>query len=436
MKPERWQQIKILLQSALEREPNQRAAFLAEACADDESLRSDVESFIGSYEQAGDFIEAPAFELMADSLTNLKGASFIGQSFGPYQILEHIGAGGMGDVYLAEDVRLGRKVAVKVLPVGFTRDHERVRRFQQEARSASALNHPNILTIFEIGEVDSRHFIATEFIEGETLRQRMVKSHLEINEVLDVAAQVASALMAAHQAGIAHRDIKPENIMLRRDGFVKVVDFGVAKLTEPKTGETEAVTLLNTKQGTVIGTAHYMSPEQARGLQIDARTDIWSLGVVLYELDAGSVPFRGATSSDVIASVLDREPTTLARFCPEVPQELEWIVKTALRKHRDERYQTIRELMTDLKSLVRKLQFEEELARSVDDRESADILRRSSYASSETDRAVDRSSEQRSNKVIDSLAILPMSNESGDPGMEYFSDGITESMIDALSQLP
>src|SRR5205807_2152147 len=392
MTPERWQQIKTLLQAALEREPDQRAAFLAAACADDESLRSDVESFIGSYEQAGDFIEAPAFELMADSLTKLQGASFIGQSFGPYKILDHIGAGGMGDVYLAEDVRLGRKVAVKILPAGFTRDNERVRRFQQEARSASALNHPNILTIFEIGQIDARHVIATEFIEGETLRQRMVRSHMEINEVLDVAVQVASALMAAHQAGIAHRDIKPENIILRRDGFVKVVDFGVAKLTEPKTGETEAVTLLNTKQGTVIGTAHYMSPEQARGLQIDARTDIWSLGVVLYEMVAGSVPFKGATSSDVIAAVLDREPTTLARFCPEVPNELEWIVKKALRKHREERYQTVRELMTDLKSLVRKLQFEEELARSVDDRESADIPRRSTYASSETDRAGAQSS--------------------------------------------
>src|SRR5437763_10747065 len=219
MDAERWQQIKALLQSALEYGPKQRAAFLAEACAGDQSLRRDVDSFIFSYEEAGDFIEVPAFELMGESLTNVHGASIIGQSFGPYQILEHLGAGGMGDVYLAEDVRLGRKVAVKILPVGFTWDNERVRRFQQEARSASALNHPNILTIFEIGEVDSRHFIATEFIEGETLRQRLVKSHMEINEVLDVAVQVASALMAAHQAGIAHRDIKPENIMLRRDGF-------------------------------------------------------------------------------------------------------------------------------------------------------------------------------------------------------------------------
>src|SRR6266404_3272060 len=435
MKPERWQQIKALLQAALEREPGQRAAFLAEACADDESLRRDVDALISSYEQAGDFIEAPAFELMAESLTTLQGISFIGQTFGPYKILEHLGAGGMGDVYLAEDARLVRKVALKILPVGFTWDNERVRRFQQEARSASALNHPNILTIFEIGEVDSRHFIATEFIEGETLRQRMMKSHLEINEVLDVAVQVASALVAAHQAGIAHRDIKPENIMLRQDGFVKVVDFGVAKLMEPTTGESEAVTLVNTKQGTVIGTAHYMSPEQVRGLQIDARTDIWSVGVVIYEMVAGSVPFKGATSTDVIASILDREPTTLARFFPEVPNELEWIVKKALRKHRDERYQTIRELMTDLKSLVRRLQFEEALARSLDERESADILSRSSHASSETDRAGAQSPEQRSRQVIDSLAVLPMTNESGDPGMEYFSDGITESIVKTLSQL-
>src|SRR5213080_507048 len=209
MTPERWQQIKTLLQAALEREPDQRAAFLAAACADDESLRSDVESFIGSYEQAGNFIEAPAFELMADSLTNLQGVSFIGQSFGPYTILDHIGAGGMGDVYLAEDVRLGRKVAVKILPVGFTRDHERVRRFQQEARSASALNHPNILTIYEIGQIDSHQFIATEFVEGETLRQRMIKSPMSMSELLGLATQIASALTAAHQTGIVHRDIKP-----------------------------------------------------------------------------------------------------------------------------------------------------------------------------------------------------------------------------------
>src|SRR5437588_1850710 len=411
MDPEYWQQIKILLHSALERPPAERPAFLDQACSGNPTLRSQLEALLASHERTDDFIELPAFEVMADILADEQRESLVGRTIGRYQILEQLGTGGMGEVYLAEDKHLLRKVALKVLPAFFTRDRERVRRFQQEARAASALNHPNILTIYEIGQIDSRHFIATEFIEGQTLRQRMAQTQIKIVEALDVAAQVASALAVAHHAGIAHRDIKPENIMLRQDGFVKVVDFGVAKLTEPKTGESEAATLLNTKQGTVIGTAHYMSPEQARGLQIDRRTDIWSLGVVLYEMIGGRVPFEGATSSDVIAAVLDREPTTLARFCPEVPNELEWIVKKALRKHREERYQTVRELMTDLKSLVRKLQFEEELARSVDDRESVDIPRRSSYASSETDRPAAHLTARSSRQVIDSLAILPMTNE-------------------------
>ncbi len=358
MNAERWQQIKVLLQAALEREPEERATFLATACAGDDRLQRDVDTFIHSHEQAGDFMEDPAFELMAESLTNARAASFIGRSFGPYKILEHLGAGGMGDVYLAEDERLGRKVALKILPAGFTRDHERVRRFQQEARAASALNHPNILTIFEIGEIDSRHFIATEFIEGETLRQRMVKSQMEISEVLDVAMQVASALTAAHHAGIVHRDIKPENIMLRHDGFVRVVDFGVAKLTEPKTSESEAVTLLNTKQGTVIGTAHYMSPEQARAQKMDARTDIFSLGVVLYEMLTGRVPFGGQTMTDVLASILMLEPSPLSQSAPEAPEELQRIVHHALRKDKEERYQTATDLLTDLKSVKQELEFE------------------------------------------------------------------------------
>src|SRR5260370_29518574 len=224
MKPERWQQIKALLQAALEREPNQRAAFLAETCADDESLRRDVDAFISSYEQAGDFIEAPAFELMAESLTTLQGISFIGQTFGPYKILEHIGAGGMGEVYLAEDARLGRKVALKMLPAYLTAEDETVRPFQQKARAPSALNHPNIITIYEIVEMDSRHFMATGIIDGETLLERLKAGLMKIHDALHVAVQVASALCAAHQAGIVHRDIKPGNIMLRTDGIVKVLD--------------------------------------------------------------------------------------------------------------------------------------------------------------------------------------------------------------------
>src|SRR5882762_2094460 len=359
MNPERWQQIKSLLHSALERAPGERAAFLDEACAGTPSLRSEVESLIVSYEQAGGFIESPAVEFMADSLGD-KTESLAGQSFGPYQINARIGTGGMGEVYLAQDSRLGRKVALKMLPDYFTRDDERVRRFQQEARAASALNHPNIITIYEIGEIDSRHFIATEFIEGETLRRRMTRSQMEIGDVLDVATQVAWALSAAHQAGIAHRDIKPGNIMLRPDGVVKVLDFGLAKLTEQKGDDLEAATLVHTKQGIVMGTAHYMSPEQARGQKMDARTDIFSLGVVLYEMVTGRVPFAGQTMTDVLASILMLEPPSLSQSAPEAPEELQRIVHSALRKNKDERYQTAGELLNDLKALKQRLAFERE----------------------------------------------------------------------------
>src|SRR3989442_1383564 len=279
MKPEHWQQIKILLQSALERDPDQRSAFLAAACAGDESLRKEVESLIISHDQAGAFIEDPAFEVLADSLADNQAESLIGQTIGRYQILEQIGAGGMGEVYLAEDRHLLRKVALKMLPTYLTRDDELVRRFQREARSVSALNHPNILTIHEIGQVDSYQFMVTELIVGETLRQRLTRAPMKIEEALDIGSQVASALCAAHHAGITHRDIKPENIMLREDGIVKVLDFGLAKLTERKDGDSEATTLFHTKQGMVLGTAHYMSPEQARGLPLDERTDVFSFGV-------------------------------------------------------------------------------------------------------------------------------------------------------------
>ena len=357
MTPEHWQQIKSLLHSALEREPAERAAFLDDACAATPSLRSEVESLIVSYEQAGGFIESPAVEFMADSLGD-QADPLAGQSFGPYQINTRIGTGGMGEVYLAQDSRLGRKVALKMLPEYFTRDDDRVRRFQQEARAASALNHPNILTIYEIGHIDSRHFIATEFIEGETLRERMAKTQMKVGEVLDVATQVAWALSAAHQAGITHRDIKPGNIMLRPDGVVKVLDFGLAKLTEHKGDDLEAATLVNTKQGIVMGTAHYMSPEQARGLKVDARSDIFSLGVVLYEMLTGRVPFGGQTMTDVLASILMLEPPSLSQSAPEAPEELQRIVHSALCKNKEERYRTTGELLIELQALKRELEFE------------------------------------------------------------------------------
>src|SRR6266849_3548447 len=241
-----------------------------------------------------------------------------------YRIVSKIGEGGMGEVYLAQDTKLDRKVALKILPADVAAHPDRMKRFVQEARAASSLNHPNIITIHEIGETASGHFIGTEFIDGETLRERMSRGGVELSDTLDIVLQVASALTAAHGAGIVHRDIKPENIMLRRDGIVKVLDFGLAKLVEQKESasvDMEAPTrpVVNTEPGMVMGTAIYMSPEQARGMKVDARTDIFSLGVVIYEMVAGRLPFEGSNTNEIMASILgDKDPQPLARYSTEV----------------------------------------------------------------------------------------------------------------------
>src|SRR5437773_1080843 len=252
-----------------------------------------------------------------------------GTKLGRYEIRSKIGAGGMGEVYLAHDTKLDRKVALKILPAEVAAHQDRMRRFVQEAKTASGLNHPNILTIYEIEQIDSVNFIATEFIDGVTLRQRMRNAPMKLREVLDVAVQIASALSAAHAANIVHRDIKPENAMLRRDGIVKVLDFGLAKLTEQSgsTVDTDAPTAaqVNTDSGTVMGTARYMSPEQARGQKVDARTDIFSLGIVLYELLAGRAPFVGTNAIEVLGAILNHEAEPLS--APDVPRELEHIVE-------------------------------------------------------------------------------------------------------------
>jgi serine/threonine protein kinase len=291
-----------------------------------------------------------------------------GTRLGRYEIRRPIGSGGMGEVYMAQDVRLERTVALKILPEGVSTDQQRMRRFEQEARAASALNHPNVTHIYEIEEENGYHFIAMEYIEGNTLRQHMAASPLRLHEALDIAQQITAALSAAHAAGIIHRDIKPENVMIRRDGYVKVLDFGLAKLTERHSVmDTEAPTraLVNTGPGMVMGTARYMSPEQSRGLEVDARTDLWSLGVVLYECVAGRPPFEGSTASDVISAILSKEPPPLARYARDVPESLEWIVTKALTKDRDERYQTAREMLVDLRRVKQKLEVEAEIERSV-----------------------------------------------------------------------
>lgn len=291
-----------------------------------------------------------------------------GTRLGRYEIRAKIGEGGMGEVYRALDTELDRVVAIKILPEKLAADQQRLQRFIQEAKSASALNHPHILTIHEIGTSGPVHFIATEFIDGETLSER-IREGMRLVEILEFGSQIASALAAAHAAGIVHRDIKPDNIMVRRDGYIKVLDFGLAKLTDPKGSVTdpEAPTraMVNTGAGTVMGTANYMSPEQAKGTVVDERTDLWSLGAVLYEMVARHLPFVGETPTETISLILQREPAPLHRFASDVPEELDRIVTKALTKDLDERYQSAKDLLIDLRHLKRKLEVDAEIDRTV-----------------------------------------------------------------------
>jgi eukaryotic-like serine/threonine-protein kinase len=354
MTPEKWHRVKELFESALERAPDERPAFLDHACDGDKSLRSEVKSLLASFNEGESFMERPAVALAAESLSDFQSESLIGQTIGHYRVTREIGSGGMGEVYLAQDTRLGRSVALKLLPSYLSKDEDRLRRFEREARTASSLNHPNVCVIHEVGETeDNRHYMAMEYVDGVTLRQHMLSAQMGLSEVLDVAVQIASGLTAAHEVGVVHRDIKPENIMMRRDGYVKVLDFGLAKLTEQEATDVAAPAgaRVTTDTGVVMGTSRYMSPEQARGLAVDARTDIWSLGVMIYEMVTGHAPFEGATTSDVIVSILERESSPLGQFSAETPIELQRIVTKALRKDREERYQVIKEMLVDLKSL-------------------------------------------------------------------------------------
>ena len=361
MDPERWQQIKEVFGDAVQREPSQRAAFLAEACADDRDLRAEIEKLLNSSYDT-DFIAQQTVGEVSETIVAPPQQLRVGQRLGRYRITQPLGKGGMGEVYLAHDTELERDVALKILPAEVAGNRQRMQRFIQEARTASALNHQNIITIYEVGQVDGVRFIATEYIKGETLRQRLRRESLSLRECFEVAVQTAAALSAAHEAKIVHRDIKPENIMLRPDGLVKVLDFGLAKLTEKSAVESpdpSAATRpqIDTAPGVVLGTFNYMSPEQARGKQVDARTDIWSLGVVLYEIVAGRQPFDGETNSDILAAILKTDPEPLAQIAPATPAELQHIVGTALQRDKEARYQTANDLLVDLKGLQEDLAF-------------------------------------------------------------------------------
>jgi eukaryotic-like serine/threonine-protein kinase len=359
MEAERFKQIDEIFEAALELESFQRDIFLDNACGRDLELRKEVESLLQAYAKAEDFIESPALEVAAQSLADAQGVSHtsrIDQIIGPYKIISLLGAGGMGEVYLAEDSRLGRKVALKLLPAHFTQDAERVQRFKREARAASALNHPNILTIYEIGQENDTYFIATEFIEGHTIHHHINHAKMRMRQAVDVAMQIAGALSAAHAAGIVHRDIKPQNIMLRSDGYVKVLDFGLAKLTEQGAPDTlQTIPSARTDPGRVMGTISYMSPEQALGQEVDPRTDLFSLGVMLYEMVTGSAPFKGNSAAAIFDEILNKKPEPIATSNPEISVEFERIIYRTLEKDREVRYQTASDLRAELKLLQRNL---------------------------------------------------------------------------------
>src|SRR6185369_11624646 len=309
-----WQRIKEIFQSAQELTPEERSDFLDRACGDDKSLREEVEALLSADATNEDFLSAPAYEFAASIIAGDETEFSGGQKIGPYTILCPLGFGGMGQIYLAEDAKLRRKIALKFISPQFATDESRVQRFEQEARAVSALNHPNICVIHDLGITESgRHFIAMEYIQGTTLRQQLSRGGMSVSKALNIAVQVATALSSAHASGIIHRDIKPENIMLRPDGYVKVLDFGLAKLTEivPNPEQADAAANVHTETGLLMGTVKYMSPEQLRDTKIDERTDIWSLGIVLYEMLTGSTPFEAPSSNESVAAILAPQRTPL-----------------------------------------------------------------------------------------------------------------------------
>ncbi|MEA2274863.1 MAG: eukaryotic-like serine/threonine-protein kinase, partial [Solirubrobacteraceae bacterium] len=373
----KWQDVRQIFDAALRRRPEERRGFINQACGDDKTLRAEVESLLSSIDSAESFMETPAVAKVAHMIEVETKKLETGKCFGHYEVINQIGVGGMGEVYLARDRKLDRKVAIKILNQEFSQDKSNLQRFVSEAKAASALNHPNILTIYEFGEAEDARFIVSEYIEGKTLREIIRQSGLRLPEILDISIQITGALSAAHKAHLVHRDIKPENIMIRPDGYVKVLDFGLAKLLEQKnksilSSEEPTVRQNLTAKGVILGTVNYMSPEQAKGEPVDERTDIFSLGVLIYEMFASKPPFGGGNAIETIAAILNKEPVPLSRQTPEVPHEIERIVNKALRKDREERYQTAKDLLIDLKDIRQNLEFQNKLERTAaPDREVA-----------------------------------------------------------------
>ena len=350
MDPQLWKQVDALFELALEQPPEKRKSFVAEASKGNAIIYEEVLSLLDAQSRAVEFMEGSAMSAAAGVLAQelITVASLIGKELGTYQIQKLLGAGGMGEVYLARDNKLDRMIALKILPWHFLADADRIARFRREARALSSLNHPNLITIYEVGEANGFHFIATEFIEGQTLSS--LRSKLSLKELLSIVAQVAEALAAAHQSGIVHRDIKPDNVMVRPDGYVKVLDFGLVKLMEITSGRIDAA---NTELGVAMGTLSYMSPEQAAGEPVDHRTDIWSLGVVLYELVTRQKPFSGDSRQATINAILSADPVEPSVLNPNLPSELDQVLTKALEKDRELRYQTASDFRADIRRVLR-----------------------------------------------------------------------------------
>ncbi len=483
MTPQRYQRIGELFDEALERAPVERLAWLRQACGEDVTLCAEVEKLLSHQADLADFLSVPAVQVAAQLMANQPAQQVAGTQMGHYQIQSLLGAGGMGQVYLALDARLNRSVALKLLPPRFLHDTNYLRRFEREALAASALNHPNIVTVYEFSADETIPFLVTELVQGETLRQRLTHGGLPLAATLDIALQIVAALVAAHAARIIHRDLKPENVMIRPDGLVKVLDFGLAKLTEVRSAEggarnSEAETLMysadiphSTAPGTVMGTAAYMSPEQARGKPVDARSDLFSFGVILYEMIARRQPFTGETINHVIVALLEKEPPPLEQ---NLPAELDGILKKALAKDLDERYQSAPSLLADLKSLYKQLEAKGEFEGEALPEYQAATLRLKQTTHAEP-KALTTASDvapqtspgltklkqsrwawvsaaamafgllaglwvwwffTRETATIQSIAVLPFINVSANAELEYVSDGISESLIYNLSQLP
>jgi serine/threonine protein kinase len=364
MQPAQIERIKHIIAAALSRPPHERDAFINDMCVGDPELRYQVDRYLHGGEKTEQFnYQSPTLPVGIISAENRSSNETIevpadpriGKTFGKYLIESRVAEGGMGIVYLALDTQLGREVALKILPEYFSMDKERLTRFHREARATSLLNHPNIVTVFELGQHEGCEYIVTEYVEGMTVRDLMSQGQIQFVEIVKIATQVASALAAAHKAGIVHRDIKPENVMLRPDGYVKVLDFGLAKLTDAsrKTGSGGFATsgLNQTVPGMIMGTVSYMSPEQAEGLETDARTDIWAVGALLYEMASGRVPFEGPTPSHTIVAILEQNPDPIDNVSPELNQ----IILTALQKDKSLRFQTAESMAAALEDLRHRL---------------------------------------------------------------------------------